>query len=373
MKHHKIAKKLGINISTVNYQVRAYGHLSIEELKALRDSAAERDKMLREEWSAGTPTDAIAKKIGVGSKEVTSRRIALGLPSRHCRPKLTSAERVEIDRILSEEWEAGTPVRAIAERTGLKVWEVNKRRDALGLPLRQVQPQRKSKETRAEEEATLRREWNAGTTRGKIGEMLGIKEASVRKRARNLGLAARTGGRPPGTLSMRSKPRAITKEQAERDAILRTEWMAGTEGKAIAEKIGITTCSVYKRRRKLGLPSRVGQGETSPAKNPFEAKRRELEAALREAWTAGTPAQAVAGELGMHQTSVHRHWRNMGLYVPKPRRKRLSPAEKRAILDLVEVNMPPDKIAERLKLELDVVSRTRRKALRAAAGAATES
>lgn len=62
MKPCRIAKDLGLNMSTVHYQMKTYGHLSIEELKALRDSAAERDRMLREEWNAGTPLGTIAKK-----------------------------------------------------------------------------------------------------------------------------------------------------------------------------------------------------------------------------------------------------------------------------------------------------------------------
>lgn len=65
MTHYRVAKELGLNISTVKYQVKTYGHLPIEELKTLRDSAAERDRILREEWIAGTPIDIIAKRMSV--------------------------------------------------------------------------------------------------------------------------------------------------------------------------------------------------------------------------------------------------------------------------------------------------------------------
>lgn len=194
---------------------------------------------------------------------MTRLRISLGLPSRRFRPQRTPAEWVEIDRILREEWEAGTPANAIAKRTGLEYWEVNKRRDTLGLPLRQIKSRRKSKDTRAAEDAILRREWNAGTASDRIGEMLGIKGASVRKRARKLDLARRAPGTHP-------KSRASARKQEERDAIIRTEWMAGTGGKAIAEKIGLTIGAVYKRRSKLGLPGRFDR-RNSPAKEPFEA------------------------------------------------------------------------------------------------------
>ncbi|WP_186782518.1 GcrA family cell cycle regulator [Streptomyces sp. CBG9] len=156
----------------------------------------------------------------------------------------------EIEEQLRREWDAGTPREKIAEILGISIRLVDANRRRLGLKTR---VERLTDEQKSQFTAL----WNAGRPSREIASKVGISLSTVTNHRISLGLP----GRRP-----RYKSR-FTEEQAE---TLRREWSAGTSKRSIAKLLGCTHQTVTNQVERLGLPLREG---TSPSPHPARARQ----------------------------------------------------------------------------------------------------
>lgn len=268
------------------------------------------DQRLREWYAAGVPVTEIARRLGRSQDAVDARRRALGVPARRPTPRRWSPEQ---DALLRASAEAGVPAAAVAQRLGLPLEAVRRRRRALLPSRRRTRPY-----TVAEDEA-LREAIARDRPLRALAAELGRTEGALRVRAHTLGLL--TGDR---------RRRWTLRE----DGLLREGYERGLGCEAVARLMlgGTRTASaVSARARRLGLVSYA------------RTWSREEEAALRRAAAANASLYAVAERHGRTPEAIRRRARRLGIELaaePAPAAGRRWAPEEDALLRALASSHP---------------------------------
>lgn len=237
------------------------------------------DEQLRRLYGEGVAVVDIARRLGRSANAVDARRRAIGLTARW-QPRRWSPRQ---DALLSASARVGVPARFMAERLGLPLESVRRRRRALA-PMRPRGCPYNPAEDRALGDALA-----SGHPLPELSRQLGRTEGALRTRARSLGL-------------LRSaRRRRWTRAE---DELIREGYEQGLRCDAIAGDLlqgARTPAAVSARARKLGLASyaRVWTAED--------------DSQLRQLCLAGVPLYAAANQLVRTPEALRRRARKLGL------------------------------------------------------------
>jgi hypothetical protein len=238
------------------------------------------DRSLRSWYLQGVAVVEIARRLGRSADAVDARRRLIGLAPRR-RPREWSARQ---DALLLASRRAGVPARVVAERLGLPLEAVRRRRRALA-PTRAAS----RRWTRAEDER-LRAWLAAGSSLGELARQLGRSEGALRTRARERGL-----------LPHAERRRRWTPFE---DDLLRSGYESGLTCQAIASELLAgkrTPESVSTRARKLGLATYA------------RAWTADEDRALRQLGISGATVSKAAERLARTPEAIRRRSHRLGI------------------------------------------------------------
>lgn len=240
------------------------------------------DEQLRRLYGEGVAVVEIARRLGRSANAVDARRRAIGLTARR-QPRRWSPRQ---DALLVASARAAVPARFMAERLGLPLESVRRRRRALA-PMRPRGRPYSPAEDRALGDALA-----SGRPLPELSRRLGRTEGALRTRARSLGVLCS------------ARRRRWTRAE---DELVREGYDRGLRCDAVAHELlhgARTPAAVSARARKLGLASYA------------RAWTPEDDSLLGQLCLAGVPLYAAARQLARTPEALRRRARKLGLNLP---------------------------------------------------------